>query len=173
MNDKSSIRMEWTPEVGMARHELYKGAMKQLKNALEKEFYIEAVALCESVISDRLEARISFLNNHSIESRKQRSLRALLKYLRSTDSPKQFPKLSELYKEIEDWRHQRNGAIHNAVKLTDGDVFETWNERYLKIEDAAITGHKLAKKLSGELKSMKDKAQKKSRETAKQAETQS
>ena len=85
MEKQRATRMEWTPEVGKARHELYRGALGHLKSAIEQGFYIEAVALCESVLSDRLEARNSHLNGHSVDSRKQKAFGTLIKHLINTE----------------------------------------------------------------------------------------
>lgn len=148
--------MEHTPEIGKVRGELYRGAMRQLKKAIASEFYIEAVALCESIISDRLESRLSLLNNHSLESRRQRSLHALLKYLVSIESPKSYPEIAAIYRDIERWRAKRNRAVHNAVKLSDGEPLETWDIRYAEIKAAALEGRSLADQLIAEVRRLKE-----------------
>lgn len=155
MSNELPIRMAHTPAIGKFRGELYRGAMRQLKKAVASEFYIEAVALCESIISDRLESRLSLLNNHSLESRRQRSLHALLKYLISIESPKSYPEITAIYHAIEKWRTKRNRAVHNAVKLSDGESLETWEIRYSEIKAAAFEGRTLANRLIAEVRRLK------------------
>ena len=43
--------------VGKKRHDLYANAYQQIKNARARGFLIECIALCASIIEDRLEAR--------------------------------------------------------------------------------------------------------------------
>ena len=44
--------------VGQNRDEVFKQAIKQYKKAKENGFYLEAIAICESLITDRMEAEL-------------------------------------------------------------------------------------------------------------------
>ncbi len=48
--------------VGKHRREIYKSAFKQIKLANEDSYYLEAITLIESLITDRLESRLSYLD---------------------------------------------------------------------------------------------------------------
>lgn len=48
-------------KASLQRQELYRLANEQLEAAYSNGFYIECVSICESIIADRLEARLQFL----------------------------------------------------------------------------------------------------------------
>ncbi len=50
--------------VGQVRHHLYQNAFKRINDSIEAGFYIEAISIIESIITDRLEARISFITDN-------------------------------------------------------------------------------------------------------------
>lgn len=149
------IRMAYTTEVGRARQELYRGTYKRLKEANEAGFWIEAIALCESIISDRLQARISHLKGHSEDGRRNKMLGALLRQIKSEDTQIGFEKLHQIYSDIENWADARNKAVHRAVKLSVGDEFRKWDDFYDALEDTARTGADLCRRLSNEQNRLK------------------
>lgn len=160
-------RMAYTTEVGRARYELYRGAHRRLKQALSSGFWIEAIALCESMISDRLESRISHLNNHESEARRHQVLGGLVNRLKSTEKKRGYAALHALYEEVRLWNAERNRAIHHAVKISDGEAFRKWDERYSELEETARTGSLLVQRLSDELKRIKLAEERKQKERTK------
>lgn len=48
------------PQKGKIRYDLYKAVIHRYKEAMEKGFFLEAITLMESLISDRLESAINF-----------------------------------------------------------------------------------------------------------------
>lgn len=154
-------RMAYTKEVGRARYELYRGANRRLKEALAHGFWIEAIALCESMISDRLEARISHLGNHEPTARRHKVLGGLVKRLQSIEKKTGYATLHALYDEVRSWNDDRNKAIHHAVKISDGEEFRSWEQRYGELEATARTGADLVRRLSSEFKRMRLAAERK------------
>lgn len=152
---KLGTRMAYNKEVGRARYELYRGAHRRLKQALSLGFWIEAIALCESMISDRLESRISHLNNHESEARRHQVLGGLVNRLKSTEKKRGYEAIHALYEEVRLWNAERNRAIHHAVKISDGEEFRKWDERYAELEQVARSGADIVKRLSDELKRIK------------------
>jgi len=155
MTKTGGIRELYTPESAAARYDLYRGATGRIKAAIEAKFWIEAIALCESVIADRLEARISHLNGHSELARRHGTIGGLVRRLQSTDPQEGFENLHKLYGEIRIWTNARNKAVHNAVKLTQGQTFEKWDARYAALETAAVDGFALFKALKSEFDRIK------------------
>lgn len=149
---KLGTRMTYNKEVGRARYELYRGAHRRLKQALLLGFWIEAIALCESMISDRLESRISYLNHHDTEARRHQVLGELVNRLKSTEKKRGYTRIHALYEKVRLWNIARNRAIHHAVKISDGEEFRTWDDRYSDLEETARLGTILVKQLSNELK---------------------
>jgi hypothetical protein len=52
--------------VGRKRQELYAKAHEQIAKARKKKFFVECIAICDSIISDRLEARRACLAPNDI-----------------------------------------------------------------------------------------------------------
>ena len=48
---------------GTRRRMLYESARDQIERSIQSGIYGEAMALCESILADRLESRLSFLRN--------------------------------------------------------------------------------------------------------------
>lgn len=153
-------RMAYTEDVGRARYELYRGANVRLKEALESGFWIEAIALIESILSDRLEARYSFIKQHDDEARKHKTIGALVRRLVNSDKKIGNEALHVIYDDIGKWANGRNRAVHHAVKISDGEQFERWDDRYGGLEKVAKDGKKLVSRISAELKRLKRESEK-------------
>jgi hypothetical protein len=108
--------------VGMQRYRLYQRAWDQIGTAVQSGFYLEAITLIESLISDRLESRARYLtgDDHGFQN-----LGPLLKVVRATDRD---PDFLEAYKAIDKWRDSRNGAMHEVVKFEQGACV-TWDDK--------------------------------------------
>ena len=50
-----------TSGVGMARHDLIRDAIDHYKKAMKEGYFIEAIALMESAISDRMESMLNYM----------------------------------------------------------------------------------------------------------------
>lgn len=67
---------------GIDRYEIIKSAISRFKTAIEHSFFLEATALIESLICDRLESRIGELTQKSVEFGTLGDLLKKLKILR-------------------------------------------------------------------------------------------
>ncbi|MBK8182926.1 MAG: hypothetical protein IPK63_08495 [Candidatus Competibacteraceae bacterium] len=47
--------------IGITRYQLYKRAYAKINESIKQGFYLEAISIIESLISDRLESRLTFL----------------------------------------------------------------------------------------------------------------
>jgi hypothetical protein len=155
MAKEHSIRRLYSPEMAKVRYELYRGATGRIKSAIESGYWIEAIALSESVIADRLEARISLLNDYTDASRRLGTIGSLVRRLISTEKHEGYEALHSLYLQIIQWSHLRNKAIHNAVKVSEDDNIESWESRYAALEHTARTGYELFKMLKAEYDKIK------------------
>ena len=157
MTKDHPIRRLYSPEMAEARYNLYRGATARIKLSIDAGFWIEAIALSESVIADRLEARISYLNNDSAASRRHNTIGALARRLKSTELHEGNSKLQNLYDKIIAWSLQRNKAIHNAVKISEGQKIESWEQRYGDLKITAEEGFAIFKALKNEYDKIKRK----------------
>lgn len=134
-----------TPEKGQVRYHLYKDVIDRYLDSMNDGYYLEAITLMESLITDRLES-------------------ALIFYLKKTPSQVFLPlgdALSpfkdqgiisdQLYSRIDEWRKSRNQALHEIAKIEAGTtpVFE---DRYSAQQSIAKDGYDVFKKINEELK---------------------
>ena len=134
-------------DIGKKRHKLYKGAFAQAKLAIENGFYIEVIAISESIIADRLEARRAFLAKQDPSKRGFRTLGTLLDAL-AKDDDQADDALIKAYKKIQAWEPKRNFAVHELVKLREDLLEDDWDSRYLALKIAAEEGLKAARAVS-------------------------
>lgn len=108
--------------VGMTRYLLYKRAWQRINLAESAGFHLEAIALIESILSDRMESRASYLSGTNIGFK---TLERLLKELRARES---VSDLLKVLKRIDSWKDQRNISLHEMVKFQEG-MFPSWEDK--------------------------------------------
>jgi hypothetical protein len=114
------IKSSYTPELGKSKQQLYEYAYKRVQSSTRKGSHIEAIALLESIMSDRIESAISSLTRKPVSAS---SLGSLFKLL-----DKLSPAEDDLKALVWDWNESRGLVIHQMVKLTN-DYNSTWAER--------------------------------------------
>lgn len=151
------------PDAGSKRQKLYSAAFGRIDEAIKSGFFLEAICLVESIITDRMEARVAWLTKQSV--RHFENLGPLLNWLRVGNKngkkggqikpglPEIDKQALQIYEHIDSWRKKRNVAVHQMAKL-DEDVQATWEERYTNLNVVATEGHKISRKLSDRIKSL-------------------
>ena len=121
---------------GIDRYEIIKSAISLFNTAIEHSFFLEATALIESLICDRLESRTGELTNKSVEFG---TLGDLLKKLNSIETDIELKNIMNniLYQ----WAGKRNIVIHQAAKIELGKK-KDWNDYLRLAESTAIEGRK-------------------------------
>ena len=133
--------------VARLRYELYRSANEQFKAAFEAGFYIECVSICESIISDRIEARLQFLRRGTDKPSHIDSLGRLLKQVTDIE-PEDQVELRAAYASIREWGNARNETIHQFVKVTEQNQDLDGNGRVRNAKTAARDGIRLMKMIS-------------------------
>lgn len=110
--------------VGQVRYELFSQVFSQIKAAREQGFYIEAIALVDSLVTDRLESRLSRLLGQDISFK---TLGSVITKANMHEVDEQLK--STISSRLDHWRKERNAALHEMAKLADGD-YKTWSDRY-------------------------------------------
>jgi hypothetical protein len=118
--DVERVKSDYTPELGKSKQQLYKFAHRRVQSSIRKGSHIEAIALLESIMSDRIESAISSLTRKPVSAS---SLGSLFKSL-----DKISPAEDNLKALVWDWNESRGLVIHQMVKLTN-DYNSTWAER--------------------------------------------
>jgi len=136
-------RSEWSKDVGALKSELIKAANKRVKSCINSGHHIEAIALLESLIADRLEAGLS---RKKSGKQPMSTLGPLLK-----ESLNSGLISDDFYVEIHNWSRERNKVLHEMVKVRNLDS-GNWHDRMKHARKLAIEGRQIYEKLSNEIK---------------------
>jgi Arc/MetJ-type ribon-helix-helix transcriptional regulator len=138
-----------------SKYKSYREAWSRIKQAQENQFFLEAITIQESIISDRL---ISFLagsnaKNTLIKDKRGRwpSFGNLIQRWESefSEEPKskETQNLENLINAVDQWRNDRNEAIHAIVKSDPGEPTQDI-DLFLRIaKEVAEQGTHLAKEV--------------------------
>jgi hypothetical protein len=131
--------------VGQERREIYAGVWRAIEHASEQGCWLEVIALCESVIADRLEARLAHMGEQSDKARKIRTASQSASLLLTSASLSECDR--PILDEVKVWSRSRNSAVHELAKVVEG-TSATWSERRDAIELSAKQGIHIARAVS-------------------------
>jgi hypothetical protein len=131
-------------ETGKRREELYAAAYTHMQKAIDAGYFLEAITICESIIGDRLEARLAQIHQQEPDARNLLTLEKLTKRLAQDETGGERPK--ELYKRVRLWTDKRNKALHQMVKLSD-DWNVPWETRAAEAKQVAKEGKELTREV--------------------------
>lgn len=120
MKDMKERMTANSDEKGKIRYFRYKYVLDQYKKAMEAGFYLEAVTLMESIISDRLESRAIYLE----KTKGFETLGKLCNILADDDILKDFIPL------VKAWKDGRNRVLHEMSKIDNADINEDFESKY-------------------------------------------
>lgn len=128
--------------VGKARQKRYAATIDRYKESLKAGYYVEALALMESLICDRMESILNELDQttkHSFQTT-GRLAGVLKKKNLSTE-------WNKIISDIYNWLKVRNHAVHELAKIT-GDLSITFEKDYAGLKKMAEEGYELFKLLN-------------------------
>ena len=131
-------------DAGKPRSERYASAIRRLNEAVEAGYYVETIAIEESLICDRMESLANELSDGKFSYKTIGCLTDFLLGKKQKDAIS--PEIAEALKQIKQWAEKRNNAVHELAKLTP-DMTETFDDSYRKLEDVAKDGLSLFRKL--------------------------
>ena len=132
-------------QTGQARKNLYAGCLDRVSKALDDGYALEAITLLESLIADRLEARLACIHGQKAEKRQFSTLGCLTQELKGKKAGEPEEAL-HLYGCVDEWANLRNEALHEFAKLSEGSS-KKWETKYKKAQKAAKKGMKLFRDL--------------------------
>lgn len=138
-------RADWSKDVGALKSELIKTANKRVKSCIKSGHHVEAIALLESLIADRLEAGLS-------RNKGGRQLMSTLGPLLK-ESLHSGLISDDFCVEIRNWSRERNKVLHEMVKVRDVNS-GNWHARMKYARNLAIEGRQIYEKLSNEIKKL-------------------
>ena len=133
-------------------HERYVEAWKRINNSIEAGFFFEAIAIEESIISNRLTSFLfgnELMTKKDVEGNPHRSFGWLISRLRSAASDPTWEDPAALANNLDAWRKHRNTALHALAKSFPGHPTEVPLSEFLAdVEKTAKEGKELAKSVS-------------------------
>lgn len=120
MDKKLKVKSKYSVILGQNKQNLYKAAYIRIQRAIRIGAHIEAVALIESVMSDRLESAIGVLSKEQVHAATLGTLIGKFDKIYGLDPELRFA----LY----EWNDARAFVIHQMVKLTNEES-STWLQR--------------------------------------------
>lgn len=126
---------------------LYTQIFEHLKKAENQGFYLETITLYESLISDRLESRISYLEK---KENAFKSLERNLEEIRKCETDEKIKELTQKGGSLDSWKNKRNFALHEFAKLKKSDS-ESFSEKYSSLKDITDEGLKLFRELDSQI----------------------
>jgi hypothetical protein len=140
MNQKKPLRKSARRDAkkgNIAKHDAYREAFARIKAANASQFFLEAVAIQEAIITDRLKSHLG--HRGKLPKRKRPTLSDLVDAWKSENQDKNLEVKMNLPELVDQWRVFRNQAIHGLVATPSvGDFLES-------AEAAAKTGEVLAR----------------------------
>ena len=148
---KREKREPWSIEIGKLRNEYIAGSMEKIKVAKENGLFIEQIAIYESLIADRIEARIGWLQRKQSNYLTLKSLGAACMEIK-TKEKKANKELFSLYDRAAAWYETRHHPIHACCKITIESEHVPFAIKYSEYQQIALEGAKVFKALSGAIK---------------------
>lgn len=139
------------PKGNAPKYLSYREAWSRIEKAQEQGFYLEAVTLQESIITDRL---ISYLVGvgaieRAVELHKYPSFGNLIKKWKiHNPNPINVQNYSDLQSAVDKWRLQRNKVVHGLVKSHPGTATDKVIDFLEEAKLTAERGKTLARAVS-------------------------
>ncbi len=152
----------------MEKFKAYAFAFSRINQALDKAFPLEAIAMEESIISDRLRAYCE-ANDQPTEDKQGRSygFRKLINTSQNL-SKDSCPELHKVLDSVDNWREERNKLIHKVVKTErSGEAPEISHRDFIpQAMEIAKTGKDLARTICNISNKLKHEAEKQAKESS-------
>ncbi len=137
------------PNGNSTKYFSYREAWGRINGAIARGFYLEAVTLEESIISDRL---ISYLCKTKVlvadEKTERKNFSQLIaKWKKQVPNPISDKYYDDLQTSLDNWRESRNKIVHGMVKSIPGKDHQDILDFKEEAKIAAIQGERLARSL--------------------------
>lgn len=149
-----AISISFEPALPMTfnkqKSQRYAFALERLKRAMDQGFYLEAITICESLISDRLLSSLD--RRQGVERNARAGLHRLIKAhldetLLDRSSQAHGEKLLDLFSALRVWKDKRNELLHGIAKCLPGDEVHSSPILMERAKDAAEEGLRLFRHL--------------------------
>lgn len=133
------------------KYRSYGEAWRRMKTATEAGFYLEAIAIQESIIFDRIRSFVEHATgdvvaDHPPYGKLVRRLEAALN--KDAGKERRWNNDKDLVDRLSKWADQRNKAVHQIVRSKPGTPTQPVDEFLREAEKAATDGSQLARQVS-------------------------
>lgn len=145
------------PDGNAAKYFSYREAWGRIKMSIATGYYLEAVTLEESIISDRLISYLVRVGAAKPDAKLQKQALADLIKKWKSHVPEAICDsfCHDLQSEIDEWRLSRNEVVHSMVKSVPGAGHQDVLNFKKEAEEVARKGERLAKSLCNWYKKIK------------------
>lgn len=134
--------------VGHRRHNLYREAYDRISKAINDKYFLEAITLTESLLTDRLESHATSLLGEDCSFKTLGELIGKIKEENDTQ-------LRELVTcDVKSWKKTRNKALHEMTKMEEGDS-RSWDARMAELPAIAGTGLKVLRQVDSRITALR------------------
>jgi hypothetical protein len=118
MKKKESQNKKLIPIENFKKYYSYKEAWDRITSSIEKEFYLEAVTIEESIISDRILSYFKKTKNEKLIKKldKDSFYNLIEAFKKDFPEPIKIKEIDNLQERLDNWRKSRNKIIHNIVR---------------------------------------------------------
>lgn len=126
-----------------------------MKKAIEGKFYLEAITIQESIITDRL---LNFVIRYKIKNISEEELHKPIAFLNKLIGHcKPFFEDENFYNELNEFRFSRNNCVHAMVKSYPGNPTQKISEFQKLAKATSLSGKTLTRKVDAWHTRMKKK----------------
>jgi hypothetical protein len=136
-------------DVGKQREHLYGSAFSRIDEAIDEGYYLEAITLVESLISDRLESRLGELRGDATGFK---PLGNLVRKMKSEETDSELKNI--VSNKVDNWRDRRNTALHEMVKIEKGEKVD-WDERMKNNKSVAVDGKEIVREVDNRIRAIR------------------
>ena len=129
---KVRVKGEKGSEQNQLRYELYREALKRIKQAKDSGAYFEAVCLYDALLADRVEAYTQHLQHFDEEHQPVDTLNHAVQAMDAARNDKGIAKdaeYTELTKALRKYADRRNECVHNFVIVKNANAHRTVEAR--------------------------------------------
>ena len=133
----------------------YRYAYSQMKKAMDEKFYLEAITIQESIITDRL---LNFVIRNKIKNISEDELHKPIAFLNKLiEHSKPYFEDENLNIELNEFRFARNNCIHAMVKSYPGNPTQKGSDFQKLARETSLSGKVLTRKVDAWHTRMKKK----------------
>lgn len=159
---KNEPKVRYAGEKGSSqnqlRYELYRYAHERLEEASEQGMMLEVIALCDMLITDRLEAYCQFIlhnQEYQFPTESSNLARSFLEVAIKDHAPdvKSSPEWKSLAGRLKQFSDDRNYALHSFILIKNVATDIGLEERIHYVENVAEDGMRLVRDVDAFVKS--------------------